>query len=456
MLRATARRHLRPTRADGTGNCRRTTSGRPRSGWHAGLFRTALWCLGAEKSALGGQPVRVFDEDWDDFGAVASLEATGEIVIEPRGLRGPGAERGFASSARFDAVELAFEVRISASACFLAKIHQADRLEQTTNSYHLLCDERRAYIARHHHVFRHLELARDTWQHVRLSCVDGAISLYLDDRLVHRVRDRTLAGGYAFLGAQGGPVRLRGVRLTALEAPRTAGTQTGSDVEVMQTVAAPQARVSIITTVYDRTECLRQCIGSVQRLTFRDYEHLIVSDCPPSEDVQRIRTMVAAARDERIGYFNLARRHNNWGIAPAAAGLRCTRGEYVCFLSDDNGYMPDHIGISDPRARSRTCTRLRVQLVPVRWEARAAAPCPAARMHRSRTAAVPPRAVRTASRRRSAIRHDGVGLASDRNADGARRPLEARRQAKLHLPARKVSPAIGWVGADLTAILGSG
>ena len=38
----------------------------------------------------------------------------------------------------------------------------------------------------------------------------------------------------------------------------------------------------------------------------------------------------------------------------------------------------------------------------------------------------------------------------------ARRPLEARRQAKLHLPARKVSPAIGWVGADLTAILGSG
>jgi hypothetical protein len=49
-----------------------------------------------------------------------------------------------------------------------------------------------------------------------------------------------------------------------------------------------------------------------------------------------------SAGDPRLGLFNLARRFNNWGIAPAAAGLRRARGEYVAFLSDDNGYTPDH------------------------------------------------------------------------------------------------------------------
>lgn len=282
-----------------------------------------------------------FDDDWDAFGAIVARHANGDILVEPGARVGPGAERGLASRKRFDAVELAFEVLIGTSACFLAKICQQDRLDQTTNSYHLLCDERRAYIARHHHVFQHIRLARDAWQPVRLTFVDGAILLHLVDQLAHRVNDRTLASGYAFLGAQGGPVRLRNIKLTALRAGTIAVPQR-SDVAVLQEVGATRIRVSIVTTVYDRTECLRRCIELVRRLTFRDYEHIIVSDCPPPDVVRRIQTMVAG-HDQRIGYFNLTRRHNNWGIAPAIAGLRRARGEYLCFLSDDNGYTPDHL-----------------------------------------------------------------------------------------------------------------
>ncbi len=284
----------------------------------------------------------VFDDDWEDFASVSSRNGSGDILIAPGGHRGPGAERGLASRNRFEAVELAFEVQIGTGACFLAKICQQDRLDQTTNSYHLLCDERRAYMAKHHHVFRHIRLARDAWQRVRLIFVDGAISLHLGDQLVHRVSDPTLAGGYAFLGAQGGPVRLRNVKLTAPRAGAIAVPQP-SDVAVLQEVGATRIRVSIVTTVYDRTPCLLRCVESVRRLTFRDYEHIIVSDCPPSDVVGRIRAIAAEPRDERIGYINLARRHHNWGIAPAAAGLRRARGEYLCFLSDDNGYTPDHI-----------------------------------------------------------------------------------------------------------------
>jgi hypothetical protein len=284
---------------------------------------------------------RMFDDDWDDFASVSSRGEGGVVLIEPGCGRGPGAERGLASRKRFDAVALSFEVSIGAGACFLAKVCQQDRLDQTTNSYHLLCDERQAYVARHNQVLRRVSLARGEWRRVELSFLDGALSLRVGDEPPHRISDRTLSSGYAFLGAQGGPVRLRSIGLTALERPAAAARS--GDFEVLEPVAAPGPRVSIVTTVYDRTDCLRHCIKSVQNLTFRDYEHIVVSDSPPTEVVSRIREMVRATSDERIGYFNLSRRHNNWGIAPANAGLRQARGEYVCFLSDDNAYLPDHL-----------------------------------------------------------------------------------------------------------------
>ena len=161
------------------------------------------------------------DDDWDDFAAISRRNGTGEILIEPGTRRGPGAELGLASRNRYDAVELSFEVRISAGACFLAKICQEDRLDQTTNSYHLLCEESRSYLGKHNHVLKPISLARNAWRRVQFSFFEGALSLRIGDEPPHRVSDRTLAGGYAFLGAQGGPVQLREIKLTSSE--RTAG-----------------------------------------------------------------------------------------------------------------------------------------------------------------------------------------------------------------------------------------
>lgn len=292
--------------------------------------------------ALPAAPERIvaFDADWDDLGGVVRTEEGGELVIDPGPRRGPGVERGLASRARFDAVDLSFEACLEPGACLIAKLHQADRIDQTSNSYHLLADERRAYLARHQHVFRQVETPRLGWVRFRLVCQGGLLSLWRNDRLLHRVRDGVLSGGFAFIGAQGGCVRVRGLRLAAADAPRV---RPAGDADELQAVAAPLPRLSIVTTVYDRTECLRQCIASVQRLAFRDYEHLIVADHPQSEVLARIRAIVTQADDARIGLYNLKQRHNNWGIAPAATGLRLARGEYLSFLSDDNGYTPDHV-----------------------------------------------------------------------------------------------------------------
>jgi len=100
-------------------------------------------------------------------------------------------------------------------------------------------------------------------------------------------------------------------------------------------------RVSIITTVYDRVACLRRCLKSVQRLAYRDIEQIVVSDAPPVEIEAQIAQVCAGAG---VRHFSLPGRTNDWGISPAMAGLRAAHGEYVCFLSDDNAYLPDHFG----------------------------------------------------------------------------------------------------------------
>lgn len=282
-----------------------------------------------------------FDDDWDDVGGVVRRATDGTIVIDAGERQAPGSERGLASRIRFDAADLSFDACLEPGACLLAKVHQADAIDQSTNSYHLHVDEQRAYLARHQHVFRQFESPRRTWTRFRLSCNGGVLSLWRNDRLLHRVRDQALTGGFAFIGARGGSIRLRGLRVVSGDKIR-ARAMAADCADELISVGVPRPRVSIVTTVYDRIDCLRRCIASVQRLALKDYEHLIVADHPPAEVMEHIRAIASAAGDSRIGLFNLRRRFNNWGIAPAAAGLRRARGEYLAFLSDDNGYTPDH------------------------------------------------------------------------------------------------------------------
>lgn len=100
-------------------------------------------------------------------------------------------------------------------------------------------------------------------------------------------------------------------------------------------------RISIVTTVYDRVSDLRRCLRSTQHLAYRDFEQIVVSDHPPFETLCAIGEACAEAG---VRHLNLPARTNNWGIGPAQAGLREARGEFVCFLSDDNAYLPDHFG----------------------------------------------------------------------------------------------------------------
>jgi hypothetical protein len=206
-----------------------------------------------EATAAERERVVTFDDDWDDVGCVVRRAQDGSIVIETEAHRGPGRERGLASRARFDAVDLTFEACWDAGVCLVAKVHQASRTDQSTNSYHLYIDERRGYLARHHCVFHQFELPRKLWTRFRLVCGGGLLSLWRNDRLLHRVRDNVLTGGFAFIGAQGGSVRLRSVTISPAGHARAAALARDSAEELVP-IRSPTPRVSIITTVYDRAD----------------------------------------------------------------------------------------------------------------------------------------------------------------------------------------------------------
>ena len=67
-------------------------------------------------------------------------------------------------------MDLAFEARLGPGACLIAKVHQQHAIDQATNSYHVLVEERRAYLARHGHIFRTMNPPREAWVALRMVC----------------------------------------------------------------------------------------------------------------------------------------------------------------------------------------------------------------------------------------------------------------------------------------------
>ena len=62
------------------------------------------------------------------------------------------------------------------------------------------------------------------------------------------------------------------------------------------------------------------------RFEKKNYEHIIVADCPPGHIVGRLHEAVRAEDNGKITLIKLKRRYNNWGIKPASIGIGLSRG----------------------------------------------------------------------------------------------------------------------------------
>ncbi len=277
-------------------------------------------------------PLPAWLADWEADPQCVQVDADACVVLRKLPDGAPGSERGLVGKTSHRGVSLEFEVQLEAGAEFIAKIHQVEAHNQLTNSYHLMCRGSSAYVARHNLVFSRLDVPVGAWAAMALYYEQGALVVRIDGVEVARASDRMLAAGYCFLGVKGGAARIRNVRIvTPQPAPAAAGRE------------GVPPKVSIVTTVFDRVACLERCIQSVQALSFKHYEHIVVADSPPSHILDQIENLMAVyGRGGHLTFVTLRERKNDWGISPAAAGLELARGKYICFLSDDNGYLPGH------------------------------------------------------------------------------------------------------------------
>src|SRR5258708_8350475 len=98
-----------------------------------------------------------------------------------------------------------------------------------------------------------------------------------------------------------------------------------------QPVPTPPA-VSVVIPSYKTAEYIRECLESVFRQTFTDFEVLVVNDGSP--DTPDLERAIAPFRD-RIIYIE----QPNAGLAGARnTAIRASRGRYVALLDSDDAW----------------------------------------------------------------------------------------------------------------------
>jgi glycosyltransferase involved in cell wall biosynthesis len=122
--------------------------------------------------------------------------------------------------------------------------------------------------------------------------------------------------------------------------------------------------VSVITPTWKRPNLLiNRCIPSVWAQTYRPLEHLIVIDGP--DPLLRDQLFACGYRWQPNAERRLAecgRNHGGVGHAPRAVGAWLAAGEWICYLDDDNTYLPGHVA-----AMVAEALRARVPLVCTAW-----------------------------------------------------------------------------------------
>lgn len=101
--------------------------------------------------------------------------------------------------------------------------------------------------------------------------------------------------------------------------------------------------VSVITSTYKRhKELLERAIPSVKNQTYKNIEHIVISDGPD-------KTLRNLLQGKKVQYCELGQ---NWhsltnkksiGAIPRLVGTYLAKGQYIAYLDDDDEYLSDHV-----------------------------------------------------------------------------------------------------------------
>jgi hypothetical protein len=126
-------------------------------------------------------------------------------------------------------------------------------------------------------------------------------------------------------------------------------------------MSTPDPRFTIIIPTRERAATLQHALRTVTDQRFDSLE-ILVSDNASTDDT---RAVVEANGDPRIRYLNTGVRlsmSHNWEFA-----LRHARGEWVGFVGDDDGLLPDSLERVDAIARAHDVDLIRSQPGSFLW-----------------------------------------------------------------------------------------
>ena len=102
-----------------------------------------------------------------------------------------------------------------------------------------------------------------------------------------------------------------------------------------------QPLISIINATFKGSHCLVHSIPSVINQDYQNWELIVVGDGCTDETEQ----VVNGFGDSRIHFFNLEK-NSGQQATPNNLGLQKAKGEFVCFLNQDDLFFPDHLSKS--------------------------------------------------------------------------------------------------------------
>lgn len=94
--------------------------------------------------------------------------------------------------------------------------------------------------------------------------------------------------------------------------------------------------ISIITPTYNRANLLAEAIASVLHQSYGNWELIVVDD----GSTDNTREVVLEPEDDRIQYLH---QENQQAAAARNRGVSAARGEYLCFLDDDDLLLDNHL-----------------------------------------------------------------------------------------------------------------
>ncbi len=99
-------------------------------------------------------------------------------------------------------------------------------------------------------------------------------------------------------------------------------------------------RFTVLIPTYNNGSCIRAAIASVLRQSVHDFELFVVADGAPEETKAIVQEFAEADRRVRLFSFPKGERNGEYSRHMA---LQEATGESVCYLSDDDFWLPDHL-----------------------------------------------------------------------------------------------------------------